>query len=500
MIQTIQSGIPIARIELLDEVQMDALNRYSKFDYPLMPTLFLEFHGTQAGVKEQAEMVQASAADNGGSGFAWATDAEARSRLWQARHDALWADLALRPGSQAFPTDVCVPISALAQCIRETKRDLEQSFLQAPLVGHVWDGNFHVVMLVDHMPIVFPGTFALLSVAFSPFGYVSVAEGFVFLSGFVSALVYTRVGRERGNRAMWHKILVRAGDIYLCYVLAVVALLALAKGIGVAALEWGSWTDLVFLPLPVASAKVAALLYQPMFLEILPMYSLFLLATPLILRQLEKGRYVVVAVVSLSIWVAAQYGIRGLLLRLWPHNIEIQVGYFNSWAWQILFVSGLICGHKTYTSKTRWLPAGWKLPALTYVFAVALFALRQNLVGINVNYRLVDRSSLGPLRLFNFACVTFLICSGRGVIEKLIAWRGFALLSRHSLQVFAFHLFPFYFLAVFMGSRRYLPVWAQVLAVGFCIVSLFGIAVLARLFKDARLRIFSKRQVGSKME
>jgi len=149
VIQTIQSGIPIARIELLDEVQMDALNRYSKFDYPLLPTLFLEFHGSHAGVKEQAEMVQALAAENGGAGFAWATDAEARSRLWQARHDALWADLALRPGCQAFPTDVCVPISALADCIRETRRDLAESFLKAPLVGHVGDGNFHVVMLVD---------------------------------------------------------------------------------------------------------------------------------------------------------------------------------------------------------------------------------------------------------------------------------------------------------------------------------------------------------------
>jgi D-lactate dehydrogenase (cytochrome) len=149
VIQTIQSGIRIARIELLDEVQMDALNRYSKFNYKLLPTLFLEFHGTPAGVKEQAEQVQAIAAENGGSGFAWATEAEERTRLWQARHDALWADLALRPGSQAFPTDVCVPISALAACIRETKWDLEQSFLKAPLVGHVGDGNFHVVMLVD---------------------------------------------------------------------------------------------------------------------------------------------------------------------------------------------------------------------------------------------------------------------------------------------------------------------------------------------------------------
>ena len=149
VITTIQSGIPIARIELMDDTQMDALNRYSKMDYPVAPTLLLEFHGTEAGVVEQAEMVQAIAADNGGQDFKWATVAEERSKLWQARHDSLWAILALEPGKQAFPTDVCVPISRLAECIRETKKDLETTWLKAPILGHVGDGNFHMVMLID---------------------------------------------------------------------------------------------------------------------------------------------------------------------------------------------------------------------------------------------------------------------------------------------------------------------------------------------------------------
>jgi D-lactate dehydrogenase (cytochrome) len=149
VIQTIQAGIPVARIELLDELQMEAINNYSKLDYPLQPTLMLEFHGTEAGVKEQAEMVGALAAENGGGDFRWATLAEERTRLWQARHDALWAILALRPGAQAFPTDVCVPISRLAEAIRETKKDLAGTYLKAPLVGHVGDGNFHLVLLID---------------------------------------------------------------------------------------------------------------------------------------------------------------------------------------------------------------------------------------------------------------------------------------------------------------------------------------------------------------
>jgi len=149
VIQTIQSGIPVARIELLDEVQMDAVNKYSKLNYAVAPTLFFEFHGTAAGVKEQAEMVSAIAAEHGGTEFSWATRPEDRSKLWQARHDGYYAALALRPGSKGWPTDVCVPISRLADCILETKQDIAESYLLAPLVGHVGDGNFHLVYVVD---------------------------------------------------------------------------------------------------------------------------------------------------------------------------------------------------------------------------------------------------------------------------------------------------------------------------------------------------------------
>jgi D-lactate dehydrogenase (cytochrome) len=149
VIETMQMQVPLARIELLDEVQMAACNRYSKLAYPEAPTLFLEFHGTEAGVAEQIETVQAIAAHRGGSAFAFAHAAEERSRLWQARHEAYYAALALRPGAKGWPTDVCVPISRLADCILETKRDLAENRLLAPLVGHVGDGNFHLVFVVD---------------------------------------------------------------------------------------------------------------------------------------------------------------------------------------------------------------------------------------------------------------------------------------------------------------------------------------------------------------
>ncbi len=146
---TIQSGVPVARIELLDEVQMDAINRYSKFDYPVQPTLFFEFHGSERGVVEQVETVKATAADFGAGDFRWATKPEDRNRLWQARHDSYYACLALRPGAKGLATDVCVPISRLAECILETRRDIDETGLLAPIVGHVGDGNFHVVVVMD---------------------------------------------------------------------------------------------------------------------------------------------------------------------------------------------------------------------------------------------------------------------------------------------------------------------------------------------------------------
>jgi D-lactate dehydrogenase (cytochrome) len=149
VILTIQSGVPVARIELLDESQIAAINKYSKLDHKVAPTLFFEFHGTPSGVAEQAEAVKAIAAEYGGEDFRWATTPEERSKLWQARHDAYYAALALRPGSKGLATDVCVPISRLAECITETKRDLSQSPIPYALVGHVGDGNFHLVFMID---------------------------------------------------------------------------------------------------------------------------------------------------------------------------------------------------------------------------------------------------------------------------------------------------------------------------------------------------------------
>jgi D-lactate dehydrogenase (cytochrome) len=150
VITVMQAGVPVARIELLDELQMEACIRYSKLDeYQAAPTLFFEFHGSESGVAEQAETVGEIATEFGGADFQWATRTEDRNRLWEARHNAFHAVTAFWPGRKALVTDVCVPISRLAECIKATKEDLSRTGLISPLVGHVGDGNFHLSVMVD---------------------------------------------------------------------------------------------------------------------------------------------------------------------------------------------------------------------------------------------------------------------------------------------------------------------------------------------------------------
>jgi D-lactate dehydrogenase (cytochrome) len=147
-IAMIQAGIPVARLELLDEVMIRGVNAYAKLGSIEQPTLFLEFHGSAAAVAEQASMTEGIARENGALEFQWASKTEDRTKLWNARDNTLYAGTALRPGSRALITDVCVPVSRLAECLLATKRDIESSGLIAPIVGHVGDGNFHALILV----------------------------------------------------------------------------------------------------------------------------------------------------------------------------------------------------------------------------------------------------------------------------------------------------------------------------------------------------------------
>jgi D-lactate dehydrogenase (cytochrome) len=150
VIMIVQLGIPVARIELLDEAMIEAVNKHSRLSLPVRPTLFFEFHGlSDASVDEQAQATGDIVAEHHGHDYARATSPEERAKLWAARHDAYYAGLALKPGGRGWTTDVCVPISRLAECIHETKKDLTDSPLPGPLVGHVGDGNFHLLLAVD---------------------------------------------------------------------------------------------------------------------------------------------------------------------------------------------------------------------------------------------------------------------------------------------------------------------------------------------------------------
>ena len=149
VVQIIQLGVPIARCEFVDPVAIKALNLYSKTGLPEQPHLFFEFHGSESGLQEQIALVQEFTADFGAASFVWASSPEERRKLWAARHNVYFAALQLRPGARSIVTDVCVPISRLADCVNGTIEDLQQSGIVAPVVGHVGDGNFHVQMLVD---------------------------------------------------------------------------------------------------------------------------------------------------------------------------------------------------------------------------------------------------------------------------------------------------------------------------------------------------------------
>ncbi|HEY6822316.1 MAG TPA: FAD-linked oxidase C-terminal domain-containing protein [Burkholderiales bacterium] len=149
VIETIQAGIPIARCDIVCDKTIAAINNYKKTAYRVAPTVFFEFHGSRTSVVEQAEAVQAIAKEHGGKDFVWATKPEERTQLWQARHDAYFACLQIRPGSRAVSTDVCVPISRLAECVHETMEDVKSYIAPVPLLGHIGDGNFHLMFLVD---------------------------------------------------------------------------------------------------------------------------------------------------------------------------------------------------------------------------------------------------------------------------------------------------------------------------------------------------------------
>jgi hypothetical protein len=350
-------------------------------------------------------------------------------------------------------------------------------------------GAFHIQMMVDHLPIIFPGLFTVIGGIYECLGYFTAAEGFVFLSGYVSGLVYTRTRAQQGDGALWKKALVRARNIYLCYILAAILMQVLVRSLGISNGHLVYQTSTLPEPFVYHSLKIVALVYQPAFLEILPMYCLLLLVTPWIVQQLDRGNHLRIVFASILIWFGRQYWNPTALLNSLAPSANISFGYFSFYAWQILFVAGLICGHKTYCAKGHWVRVPTIVSLGVLVAALGFFLLRHELIpGISIPFRLVDRSCVGPLRLLNFACLTFLLVVTKRHFENHVSVKGLALLSRNSLQVFAFHLIPVALVAVMAEKKSHWPIWLQLLVVAVCIAWLFQTAFFMQMYKDFRSR------------
>jgi hypothetical protein len=352
-------------------------------------------------------------------------------------------------------------------------------------------------LLVDHLPLLLPQFFKLLSGAFEFLGFVSAAEGFVFVSGYISAIVFTRVRRESGVRAVWKKTTSRALTIYATYVVATALVVLLVQCGGTAQVSWGPWRHLFAEPFAVAAIRIASLLWQPSFLEILPMYAVLIFAAPLVLGQLDRGRYWLVALSSVSLWGLSLLGFREQIVQ--AAGLQIAgFGYFNSFSWQILYVGGLICGHKSLSGRSSlsksielWLAA---------VGLSAVFLLhRHGLLMLPIPEWWVGRSALGPLRLLNFLCVAFLFARFRDRIGRQIKWEGFAFLSRHSLQVFAFHLILIYLCALVFDESEALLWWQQLVFTALNIAGLFYIAWVSGLFKTVMLRASARSHIPGQL-
>ena len=248
-------------------------------------------------------------------------------------------------------------------------------------------------------------------------------------------------------------------------------------------MEWGVWNTLIQDRLPIAALKTAELIYQPTFLEILPMYSLFMLTVPIIINHLERRKHLEVATISVLFWASDQFGARIIIQQFIFSHHDVYFGVFSSVAWQILFVAGLMCGHKTYITNAQWVPKGWKFALIAYIFAVMFFLLRHAMLGMSFDSNWTQRSSLGFIRLLNVGALLFLFVCFREKIETIIAYKGLAFLSKHSLQVFSFHLLPVYCVSYFIVGSVCLSWVTQWIIILYCIAGIFVIAYIAELIK-----------------
>jgi len=352
-------------------------------------------------------------------------------------------------------------------------------------------GIFLAIMAIDHLPIIFPkATHFVLDGLYEVLGYVSAAEGFVFLSGLVAGKVYTTALLQEGSGELARRALKRALSIYVHYCIFVILLVTLIKALGQEGLPWGSWAFLSKQPFDSVLWKVPLLAYQPNFMEILPMYSLLLLFTPWLITLIaRRNRYATVIVGSTLLWLSAQFGLRDGLCNLLSRvlSTDLEPGFFNFFGWQILYVIGLCLGSRGAVRNEEPSAINQNFFLAGSLACVLLAFHRHHNASYSDPAWLYEKSQLGLLRIVNVLLLAYLLSALRIHLLSLVRRKWFVLLGRYSLQVFSIHLIPLFFLYIFWkhgfaGNG----IWGQVITIGIYLWILVQTAFIAKEVREIR--------------
>lgn len=325
-------------------------------------------------------------------------------------------------------------------------------------------------MTVDHFPC------SLREYTFQFIGYVTVAEGFVFLSGFIAGFIFTKIAHDHDDAALWRYALRRARTIYLYHLGLFIILLLMIRIFATDDFMEVSWQFLQRQSPGVALIMIATMLYQPLLMEILPMYCVFMLLTPLVVKQITSNREILVLAASVVVWGAAQLGLQDYLVSITPIPFSIRLGAFDIFAWQLLFVGGVYFGSKGRTSFGKTSIARRRAVFLfASTIALLLFLCRHKLlVGdriVKAVEPLVDHGAVGPLRLLNFGAVCLVIAWVYHLLKPSIVVRALARLGMHSLQIYSFHILLVFIACFFLAA-------ITVGEAGKIIIALLGVSCL----------------------
>lgn len=344
-------------------------------------------------------------------------------------------------------------------------------------------GLFLAIMTIDHLAL------PLSSYTIHALGFISAAECFVFLSGYVAGIVYTKLRVIYGKQSLWQAALQRAGMIYLAHISVFLLLLVTGLYSNFFVSAWKlniyNFADPLLLNKPLlALALGSVLLYQPTFLDVLPLYFILVLLMPFLLEQFIKGRSLMVILASATLWFIAQFGVLGLITSAVAKYLPIHLGAFDILAWQLIFVSGLYLGFLKYQQRDLTSLLSNKLVIISLIIATLLFLLRQDLIAINFleSEAIISKERLGLLRLINFAALVYLVGMLRSKFNKLFEWRWLAGLGQHSLQVFAFHVGLIFLLAPMQISS--LPKITSFFVTFLVVLSLAIPAKLHQFYRD----------------